>query len=216
MLVSIPDAVAGEADGAVDRQTHCPTSNRGDDSISTSCDNRYSGNHMGEVPPSFEPHSGLTKFGNKTTLKSDPETAPNGVDFWWDEATANTGNCWFNNSGPDGTRDSLTADPPIAPAPQTSPPGFLPENCATSVGSLNYAAKVPVLLACYGQWETGELEAPSCTWYDTPPKPGSAEAKQGQAEQLRMERQAGDGDAGARITEWVEELAGEISYGPQG
>ncbi len=171
---------------------------------------------MGEVPPDFEPHSALTKFGNQTTLKSDPKKAPNGVDFWWDEATPNTGNCWFDNTGSDGTRDSLTADPPLAPEPGQSMPGFLPEDCETSVGGPGYSAKVPGLLACYGQWETGELDAPACTWFNTPPKPGSAAAKAAQAAELKTQRKFGDGDAGARITEWVEELAGEISYGPQG
>ncbi len=70
MLIGVPDALAGEAEGAIDETIHCPTAT-GDmtTSISTSCDNHYSGNHMGQVPPDFEPHPGLTKFGNKTSLE---------------------------------------------------------------------------------------------------------------------------------------------------
>ncbi len=214
MLVSIPDAIAGEAEGAVDPATHCPTSNMGSQSVSTSCANQYSGNHMGEVPPSFKPHPGLTKFGNQTTLSSSPRTAPNGVDFWWDEATPNTGNCWFDNTGPDGTRASLTADPPVAPAAGQSTPGFLPEDCETSIGGAGYSAKAPVLLSCYGQWETKELDAPGCGWYNTPPQPGSAAAKAAAARQLRMQRMLARGNVADRISTWVNELAGKISYGP--
>ena len=31
---------------------------------------------------------------------------PNGVDFWWDEFSGNTGNCWFDNTGFDGSAGS--------------------------------------------------------------------------------------------------------------
>ena len=103
MLISIPDAIAGEAEGAVDPTDPLPDA-PATPVISTSCDNQYSGNHMGQVPPDFKPHPALTKFGNQTTLSGDADAAPNGVDFWWDEATPNTGNCWFDNTGPDGTR----------------------------------------------------------------------------------------------------------------
>ncbi len=40
---------------------------------------------------------------------------PNGVDFWWDEFPADTGNCWFGNRGPDGTNASWTGDPAALP-----------------------------------------------------------------------------------------------------
>ena len=43
---------------------------------------------------------------------------PNGADFWWDEATGNTGNCWFDNTGSDGTAASVTGP---APATATTP-----------------------------------------------------------------------------------------------
>lgn len=102
---------------------------------------------MGQVPPDFKPHPRLTKFGNPTTLTDNPETAPNGVDFLWDEFTPNTGNCWFDNTGPDGTRGSLSADPALGPAAGQSVPGFLPENCESSTGSPAYGAKSAMLIA---------------------------------------------------------------------
>lgn len=212
MLISIPDAIAGEAEGAVDSQIHCPTASSG---TSTSCDNQYSGNRMGEVPPDFKPHPGLTKFGNQTSLAGSPETAPNGVDFWWDEATPNTGNCWFDNTGPNGTRDSLTGDPAIGPTPGQSTPGFLPEDCGSSVGSPAYSGKAALLLACFGQYETDMLEGGTCTWFDTPPQPGSAEARTARAASERQEQRLADSADGQAIEEWIDGLAGEITYGPQ-
>ncbi len=213
MLISIPDAIAGEAEGAIDPDTQCASDESG---VSTSCDNQYSGNHMGEVPPGFKMHSSLKKFGNPTTLSKRAKTAPNGVDFWWDEATTNTGNCWFDNTGPDGTRDSLTADPAPAPVAGQSLPGFLPENCSTSIGGPAYGGKVPGLLACFAAWETKELDAPGCTWYDTPPKPGSGGALAAQRQQRRAEKSLAHSDTGKRIEEWVREFSGEVSYGPHG
>lgn len=207
MLIAIPDAVAGTPDGEVDSQVHCPSS---DGSMSTSCGNRYFANRMGQVPPGFKPHDGLTLFGNQTTLTAESKTAPNGVDFWWDEATPNTGNCWYDNEGSDGTRESLTADPPVGPAANESVPGFLPEKCASSTGSPNgYSSKAPGLLTCYGQWETDGIGAPGCSWWDTPPQPGSAAASsQQRAEDALLPSQA--------LRDWVEALAGKISYGPRG
>jgi hypothetical protein len=69
------------------------------------------------VPEGFTPHKALTKFGNETGLLDEPRPhrLPNGVDFWWDEEPTSDDNCWPDNTGPDGTRGSLTADPPINP-----------------------------------------------------------------------------------------------------
>jgi hypothetical protein len=216
MLISVPDALAGEYEGAVDPQIHCPTATGNvETSVSTSCDNRYSNNKMGQVPPNFKPHSGLTKFGNQTTLMDESvETAPNGVDFWWDEATVNVGNCWFDNTGPDGTRESLNPDPPLGPAEGQSAPGFLPENCEQSVGGPAYGGKAAMLLACYGQWETGELDAPSCSWFDTPAQPGSAAARSQAEASVQEQKELGKSADGQALKEWARELAGQISLGP--
>ena len=212
-LISIPDEIAGNAEGDVDPGIHCPTAGEG---ISTSCDNQFSGNHMGEVPKDFKAFPELTMFDNPTSLKGNPKTAPNGVDFWWDEATPNTGNCWFDNTGPDGTRGSLTADPPIGPA-GTSTPGMLPEDCATSVGGANYSMKVPGLLNCFTNYEAEDYDGPGCTWFNTPPQPGTrAAAAERRQEQGGLEGQVATGSSEAAIQDWVSELSGQTSFGPQG
>ena len=210
MLIAIPDAVAGDAEGEVDPQIHCPTS--GDGGLySTSCANQYSGNHMGAGAARLQAAPGARRCSaTRRRSTGDAKTAPNGVDFWWDEATPNTGNCWFDNTGPDGTRDSLTADPPIGPAAGQSMPGFLPEDCASSMGSApGYATKAPVLLACFGAVGDGQPGRPRLQLVDTPPQPGSAAA----ASQRRAEDRLAPSRA---LRDWVDDLAGDISYGPQG
>lgn len=204
MLISVPDAIAGEAEGAIDSTIHCPTATSNPEtSISTSCDNHYSGNHMGEVPPDFEPFPGLTMFGNRTSLTAGSETAPNGVDFWWDEMIANTGNCWFGNTGADGTAAGVTGDPTL-----------LPSNCDTSIGGPAYAGKAAILLSCYGQWEQKQLDTGPCPWFNTPPQPGTAAANAELREAREAEERAGETTDGQELEEWADELAGEISLGP--
>jgi hypothetical protein len=228
MLASVPDAVAGEADGAVDPTIHCPTGGGGP-AISTSCYNRYEGNHMGQVPPGFRPHPGLRMFGNRTALTADSETAPNGVDFWWDEQPANIGNCWPQNTGPDGTRESLNPDPGLAPVPDQNVPTFLPELCTTppppggshdpgtSVGDPNsYMAKAPLLLNCFAQWEfrgEGGFSLPGCDWWDTPAQPGTAAARSARRREQAAVARWLDSEAGARLEDWVRGLSGSAVAG---
>jgi hypothetical protein len=202
MLISIPDAVAGDPDGDVDPGIHCPSASEG---VSTSCDNQYSQNKMGQVPPDFKPFPELEMFGNKTTLTGDAKTAPNGVDFWWDEATPNTGNCWFDNTGPDGSAGSVTGNP-----------ASLPANCETSVGSPNYGSKVPFLLNCFAQWESKEFDAPGCGWWDTPAAPGTAAARAERRDEERLQDRLAASSEGQAIQEWVSELSGDVSFGPTG
>ncbi|MFL5908860.1 MAG: hypothetical protein ACJ75Z_14845, partial [Solirubrobacterales bacterium] len=93
----------------------------------------------------------------------------NGLDFWWDSYPSNTGNCWFNNEGPEGDRASLNTFPPLAPAALAgkSVPPFLPEDCATSVGTGGPAQEAE-LLACLASFT---FDVDSCDWFRTPPKP---------------------------------------------
>jgi len=199
LLLAIPDAVAGEAEGNIDSAVHCDLSAPGLIG-STSCDNRYSGNDMGNVPAGFRPHPGLRKFGNRSTLAGNvPETAPNGVDFWWDEATTNSGNCWFDNKGAAG--GPVTSDPP-------SP--LLPSNCETSLGSLAYAVKAILLLECFAEWEfRGEIDVVGegpCYWYQAPAQPGSAAAAAQERQRAAyMERLAATPEA-ERIADHFREL----------
>ena len=195
MLQAAPDAMIeafrGSPEGNLDEQIHCPAPDEEATVSTTSCDNRYFANHMGRVPPRFEVHRGLKKFGNQTGLLDTPlpKRLPNGVDFWWDEFSGNTGNCWYDNTGPDGTHDSLTGDPPPPPVQGTSVPGFLPEDCATSVGT-GVPTKTSELLTCFLQRETDteETSLPTCDWFDTPPRPGTAAARTAQNDQRQAER----------------------------
>jgi hypothetical protein len=88
---------------------------------------------------------------------------PNGVDFWWDQGgvnapNPNSGDCWYNNTGKDGTAASVTTDP--------SAPGSLPSNCAAANAPGNFN-QVGELLTC----STVAFGDPSCPWFTTPPKP---------------------------------------------
>lgn len=147
MLLTVPDVfVCGDnplAHG--NQQKGCDS---GD--VSTSYDNRFYENVMGRTP----------------TGRRDP----NGVDFWWDqfanqnfhEPPTTTGNCWYDNTGSDGTKASLTSLP--------SGP-LLPSNCDASLGTggagqelevircfAYYDDEVPDLGPC--DWFTGELKEP--------------------------------------------------------
>jgi Right handed beta helix region len=141
MLFSVPDAfVCGPQTG--NSQHGCDPSE-----VNTSFDNEFQGNVMGQAPGGA--------------------ADPNGTDFWWDQFAGNTGNCWYENVGSDGTRASLTADPPLAPAEGTSPPGFLPEDCETSMGT--GGDNEVELVSCLANFEGG---APTpCEWFTTPREP---------------------------------------------
>jgi hypothetical protein len=108
-------------------------------------------------------------FGNKMGVAPDGSVQRNGLDFWWDQGgtsvdpTLNTANCWYDNTGPDGTPGSVTG----LPSP-TGPPGDnLPSDCndSPSVGAKH--GQVTELLTC----STVPKGDPSCPWFTTPPKP---------------------------------------------
>jgi len=224
LLLAIPDAVAGTAEGNVDDQNHCPglpislPAPIGDTVESTSCDNKYFANRMGEVPAGFKPHPGLGKFGNLSSLTGGgpvPDGLANGVDFWWDESALNDGNCWYDNTGIDGDRASLTADPPLNPLPNVSLPGFLPENCSNSSGGspVSYAVKAALLLNCFAEWDQGLVPDGVCNWYDMPAQPGTPKAAaQKRAEDRAMDELAETPEA-KRLTAHFREIAGEADSG---
>jgi hypothetical protein len=108
-------------------------------------------------------------YDNKMGVAPDGSHQRNGVDFWWDQGgisvdpTLNTANCWYSNTGPDGTAGSVTG----VPSPSGTAPNNLPSNCADSpsVGAMN--GQVTELLTC----STVPFGDPSCPWFTTPPKP---------------------------------------------
>ena len=102
---------------------------RGDrDLRRTSCGNRFFGNVMGRSPAGFKFHSAVDQVRQQARCARDEASLPNGVDFWWDEFAGNNGNCWFDNTGADGSKNSITGSGPGVP------PELLPSNCGTSVG----------------------------------------------------------------------------------
>ncbi|MBA3348014.1 MAG: right-handed parallel beta-helix repeat-containing protein, partial [Actinobacteria bacterium] len=166
LLAAIPDLVAGEPEGNVDSAVHCTATII----ASTSCGNRYTGNVMGRPPKGFRFHPAVGKFGNQHA-GDDQERMPNGVDFWWDEFAANNGNCWFDNTGPDGTAASITGSGAGAP------PDLLPKACGSSVG-LGDVVKEAVLLDCSMYTRgSGPEDYSLCYWFRMPPRPGTAEAR---------------------------------------
>jgi hypothetical protein len=126
---------------------------------STSNGNRFYSNVMGRTP--------------------DGRAMPNGVDFWWDSFPSNTGNCWYSNTGVDGTPGGITSDPQQPPVDGTSVPGFLPEDCGSpaNVGTGD-PAKEAVLVGCVADFEQGSYDATVCDWFEPPAKPGTAAAAQ--------------------------------------
>ncbi len=180
MLLAIPDAIVQpDPDGQVNPGIACPTA----PSLTTSCNNQYFDNHMGQVPPGFTEQAWAGMRFGAPHGKLDGGPLPNGVDFYWDEFAGNVGNCWFDNTGSDGTAASITGPGP------GSPPDLLPSDCANSMGNGD-AAKEAVLLDC-SMWERGQTAAdrPACDWFTNPAEPGSPAAKRANRKaERRLER----------------------------
>lgn len=210
VLLAVPDEVAGDPDGNVDSQIHC----RANDISSTSCDNRFFGNTMGQVPEGFKVHPGLDMFGNQSGLLDaggPPSRLPNGVDFWWDEFPGNTGNCWYDNIGPDGTTASITG-PGMGDAIPAPLPGCAGgTNPTTSVGTGD-VVKEAILVDC-SMWSRGETadDRPLCYWFQMPERPGTAAARaqdrEIEANQLAY-AESSDSDA---LRERLDEIAGDTA-----
>jgi hypothetical protein len=147
MLFAVPDVfVCGDPGPGDDQIPGCDPSNP--QNTHTSFRNRFHNNKMGQAP------SG--------------QADPNGLDFWWDQqgilmSPANTANCWYDNTGKDGTAGSITG----VPSPDGTPPDNLPSDCSNSLapsGALH--GQVTELLAC-----SGVIGDPGCPWFTTPPEP---------------------------------------------
>ncbi|MGA8219918.1 MAG: right-handed parallel beta-helix repeat-containing protein [Solirubrobacterales bacterium] len=142
MLFAVPDAFAcGDTKNQV---PGCDPTTPG--ASATSYRNHFFNNAMGRTP------KGKAK--------------PNGVDFWWDQggiivSTANSGNCWYSNTGSDGKAASVTG----LPSPSAPPPDNLPSDCNNSPLPGAQHGQVGELLAC------SELGAKGCPWFTTPNKP---------------------------------------------
>ena len=201
-LLAVPDAVVNAVDelrpeGDVDPGISCATAPQ----VTTSCGNRFHHNNMGIPPRGFEPSPAVDDFGNHSAVGL---RLPNGVDFWWDEFLGNNGNCWYENTGTDGTGRSVTG-----PGPGT-PPDLLPglPLCETLIG-LGDVAKELNLTNCFLAREGGEENPATCDWFVMPSRPSSAGNRSDRAEATRAEQAAASGD-GRLIADYFAELREDL------
>jgi hypothetical protein len=148
---------------------------------STSYRNQYYGNIMGRAPSVNPPMScpALQSQGQCSTWRAG-EVAPNGtgdlstgrVDFWWDEYSGNTGNCWHDNVGKSGNASSITSVPPSPPAGSpANAPHVLPHICdGTSVGAGSAYGQESELGNCLVAF-TVEPPFDTCPWFTKPSDP---------------------------------------------
>jgi len=206
-LLTVPDALTngGGAEGQIDPGISCEGAP--ENGVSTSCGNQFYSNHMGQAPKGFKFPKALDQFGapHGSLARGGAAGAslPNGNDFWWHEWAGNTGNCWFDNTGPDGTAASVTG-----PGDHGMPPDDLPSDCATSVGPGDNA-KTGYLVECSNgpDEDTGPLD---CDWWQPPPQPQSAAATR---QQRRTERAVARWEQSVEADALRERLA-DLGFGP--
>jgi hypothetical protein len=196
--LAIPDAVVRqfvdyEPEGGVDPGISCQT----EPDISTSCHNYYFDNQMGVAPPKFKAPKAVRAFGNLVGGRSG--VLPNGLDFWWDEYATNVGNCWFDNTGPDGTEASVTGPGP----------GDTPHILPTKPGCDSYegtgdAAKFLNSFTCFAAREIGG-PGEGCDWFTVPPRPGTPAAARYLRERERVARRNLRSSEGERMQAYIDE-----------
>jgi hypothetical protein len=173
-LFAVPDALTngGGAEGDIFPGVSCPGAPA--NGISTSCGNQFHHNSMGRAPNGFRFPDAVDMFGNVHAHDDARPRKPNGNDFWWGELfSTNTGNCWFANTGTDGTAASVTGPGEAGRLPG-SPPQVLPSDCATSVGN-DDLAKLLYLIDC-GDGPDEDTGPTDCDWWQLPAQPGTAAA----------------------------------------
>lgn len=94
-------------------------------------------------------------YENVMGLAPDGTRAPNGRDFWWDEALGDQGNCWYDNG------------------PVTSDPARLPSTCTNTSLGLSYAGHLLELLPCLAAFSSGDRGG-GCAWFRMPPRPAAS------------------------------------------
>lgn len=124
-------------------------------------------NQQAGCDPAMISTSHRNKFHHNVMGRTpDGRTLRNGTDFWWDSFAGNRANCWWANSGVGGT---VTTSPLLLPdcVGGTQP--------ALSIG-IGDAVNEGELLGCLLAFE-GTTDA-ACNWHKTPPRPGTAAARQ--------------------------------------
>jgi hypothetical protein len=129
-------------------------------------------------PTRFSTSYGNQFYGNVMGVAPDGTVAPNGTDFWWDSYPTNTGNCWYQNRPAPGA--AITTSP-------SSLPGCSDGKDPSSSMGTGDPANEGELAACLLAIEAGAGYNPTlCPWFATPPKPGSAQAKEQAAARQRQ------------------------------
>jgi hypothetical protein len=186
MLFSIPDSFTngGGAEGDIFPGVSCPGAPQ--NGISTSCGNQYFHNHVGRAPRGFDFPSTIDMFGNAHAPLDGSQRKPNGTDFWWGEFfPGNTNNCWFGNTGVDGTAASVTGPGGAGRLPAAAPQ-ILPSDCATSVG-YDDVLKLTYLVEC-GNGPDEDTGPTDCDWWTLPAPPGSMAAARASRRYIRAAR----------------------------
>jgi hypothetical protein len=198
--LAVPDALTsfGGGEGEVYDGISCPGAP--ENGISTSCGNRFFDNRMGIAPRGFEFPRAVDQFGTARS-SGDSRVMPNGLSFWWDEFSGNTGNCWYGNTGPNGNSG------PGAGAP----PDLLPSDCATSVGNGD-VFKEAILVDC-SEGPDEDTGPTDCPWWQTPPRPGSAEARDERQETASAGRRFESSDEADALRERIDALTAEPPSG---
>jgi hypothetical protein len=183
MMFAVPDSLTngGGAEGDIFPGVSCPGAPA--NGFSTSCANEFHHNKMGRMPSGFKAPGAIDQFGNVHALDDGGVRKPNGNDFWWGElfdVGAPTMNCWYANTGPDGTAASVTG-PGEAGRMAAAPPQELPSDCATSTSN-NDGAKLGYLVEC-GNGPDEDTGPTDCDWWELPAQPGSAAAAAARASQ---------------------------------
>ncbi len=145
MLFAVPDAtVCGPVLGSDTPVPGCSVTG-----ISTSYNNKIYGNKMGVAP--------------------DGSAKPNGTDLWWDAFPTNTGNCFWNNTGPGGKRATTNSLLGLPGCLNGAFPGL-------SIGLGNAVAEAELVSCLAGYQVSGYPHGQEqiCSWPLTPAEPGSA------------------------------------------
>ena len=205
MLFAVPDALTngGGAEGDIFPGVSCPGAPA--NGFSTSCGNRYFRNHVGRAPNGFRFPDAIDMFGNVHAHDDARPKKPNGNDFWWSELfPSNTGNCWFDNTGFDGTAASVTGPGDAGRLPG-DPPQVLPSDCGTSVGNVDLA-KLAYLVDC-GEGPDEDTGPTDCDWWTLPARPGTPAAQSAALSRARAARAFEQSPEAAALRERVAELS---------
>ncbi len=95
---------------------------------------------------------------NKMGITPAGDAAPNGLDFWWDDA--GIGNCWQGNQTPAG--EKITHNATLGYLPNCKLPSLLP---------ISNLVKTTTLVPCASYDRHSNPSPEGCDWIVTPPKP---------------------------------------------